>query len=45
MEAFGLPPSKRVGDLRQLCEAAIDRGDLQERQDAAYYITYLRSLI
>src|SRR6185369_14090228 len=42
MEAFGLPPSKRVGDLRKLCEDAVERGDLQERQDAAYYVDYLR---
>src|SRR5215831_20064116 len=42
MEAFGLPPSKRIGELRQLCEDAIERGDLQERQEAAYYVDYLR---
>jgi poly(A) polymerase len=42
MEAFGLPPSKRVGDLRKLCEEAVERGDLEERQEASYYVEYLR---
>jgi poly(A) polymerase len=42
MEAFGLPPSKRIGDLRKLCEEAVERGELEERRDAAYYLEYLR---
>jgi poly(A) polymerase len=45
MESFGLPPSKRIGDLRKLCEDAIDRGELEERQDAAYYLEFLRDKI
>jgi poly(A) polymerase len=45
MEAFALPPSKRIGDLRKLCEEAIERGELQERQDAGYYVEYLRKTI
>ncbi|HVZ72367.1 MAG TPA: HDIG domain-containing protein [Polyangia bacterium] len=43
MEAFALPPSKRIGDLRKLCEDAVERGDLQERQEAAYYVEWLRN--
>jgi poly(A) polymerase len=43
MEAFGLPPSKRIGDLRKLCEDAVERGELEERRDAAYYVDYLRT--
>jgi len=42
MEAFSLPPSKRVGDLRKLCEDAVERGELEERQEAPYYVEYLR---
>jgi poly(A) polymerase len=42
MEEFKLPPSKRIGDLRKLCEEAIERGELEERRDASYYIDYLR---
>jgi poly(A) polymerase len=43
MEAFSLPPSKRVGDLRKLCEDAVERGELEERRDAAYYVEFLRA--
>jgi poly(A) polymerase len=42
MEAFNLPPSRRVGELRKLCEDAIERGELQERQPSEYYVDYLR---
>ena len=42
METFGLPPSKRIGDLRKLCEDAVERGELEERRDAPYYIEFLR---
>lgn len=42
MQAFGLPPSKQIGDLRKLCEDAVERGELEERRDAAYYVEYLR---
>jgi poly(A) polymerase len=42
MEAFKLPPSRRVGELRKLCEDAIERGELSERQPSEYYVDYLR---
>lgn len=42
MTAFGLPPSRRIGELRKLCEDAIARGELAERQAADYYVDYLR---
>jgi poly(A) polymerase len=42
MEGFALAPGKRIGELRKLCEDAIESGVLQERQDAAYYIEYLK---
>jgi poly(A) polymerase len=45
MAAFGLPPSKQIGDLRKLCEDAVERGELEERRDAAYYVEYLRKVI
>jgi poly(A) polymerase len=43
MSAFQLPPSRRIGELRKLCEDAIDRGDIIERQNAEYYLDYLRT--
>ena len=42
MEAFALPPSKRIGDIRMICQDAIERGELEERREAGYYIEYLR---
>jgi poly(A) polymerase len=42
MEAFKLAPSRRVGELRKLCEEAIERGELSERQPSEYYVDYLR---
>lgn len=44
MDAFHLSPSKRIGELRALCEAAIARGELEERQPADYYVAFLRKL-
>ncbi len=43
MEAFSLPPSRRVGDIRKLCQDAVERGELEERRDAAYYIDFLKN--
>ena len=43
MEAFKLPPSRRVGDIRKLCQDAVERGELEERRDAAYYIDFLKN--
>jgi len=42
MEAFALPPSKRIGDIRMICQDAIERGELEERREAGYYIEFLR---
>jgi poly(A) polymerase len=42
MAAFNLSPSRRIGELRKLCEDAIDRAELVERQPSEYYLDYLR---
>lgn len=42
MKAFGIPPSRRLGDLKKALEAAVDAGDVLSHQDAAFYIAYLR---
>jgi poly(A) polymerase len=42
MEAFRLPPGRRIGELRRLCEQAVERGELEERREPAYYIAYLQ---
>ncbi len=41
MGHFDLPPSKLIGDLKKALEAAVDRGELEERREDAYYIAYL----
>ena len=43
MTAFNLPLSKRIGDLRKLCEEAVEAGELAERQEADYYVEFLRA--
>jgi poly(A) polymerase len=42
MEAFGVPPSKRLGDLMKQLTAAAEDGEVQGGQPAEYYIEYLR---
>jgi poly(A) polymerase len=42
MQAFNLPPSRRVGDIRKLCQEAVERGELEERRDSDYYVEFLR---
>jgi poly(A) polymerase len=42
MEQLGIPPTKRIGDLKRLCEAAIEAGDLEAHQPSEYYIDWLR---
>jgi len=42
MEQLGVPPSKKIGDLKKLCEGAVDRGELEARQPSEYYIDWLR---
>jgi poly(A) polymerase len=42
MQAFALPAGRRIGELRKLCEDAIEKGELEERRDADYYVDFLR---
>ncbi|MEO6772314.1 MAG: HD domain-containing protein [Kofleriaceae bacterium] len=41
MDSFEIPPSRLIGDLKRLLEAAIERGELEARREDAYYVTYL----
>jgi len=38
---YGIPPSKRIGDIKKALEAACERGELEERQGDAYYLEYI----
>jgi poly(A) polymerase len=40
-ERFGIPPSRRIGDLKRELEAAVERGELEERREDAYYLDWL----
>jgi poly(A) polymerase len=42
MERFGIPPSKRIGELKQALEAAVERGDLEARREDDYYLAWLQ---
>ena len=41
MEAFELPPSRLIGDLKRTLEAAIERGELEPRREDAYYVAHI----
>ena len=41
MERFGLPPSRKIGDLKRLLEHQVQAGELQAGQDAEYYVDWL----
>jgi poly(A) polymerase len=42
MKAFGLPPSRKIGDLKKALEACIDQGEVASHQPAEAYIAFLR---
>jgi poly(A) polymerase len=41
MQAFGLPPSRRIGDIKRALEAAVEAGEVPAQQDADFYVEYL----
>ncbi len=41
MKEFGVPPSKRLGDLMKQLEDSVEAGDMESEQPAEYYIAYL----
>jgi poly(A) polymerase len=42
MTAFGLPPSRRVGEVKRALEAAVDAGEVPSHQPAEVYLVFLR---
>jgi poly(A) polymerase len=40
-ERFGIPPSRRIGDLKRALEEACERGELEERREDEYYLEWL----
>jgi len=41
MEAFGIPPSKRIGDVKRALEAAVTAGEVPSHQESAFYVQFL----
>jgi poly(A) polymerase len=41
MEAFELPPSRLIGDLKRALETSIESGDLEARREDAYYVAHI----
>jgi poly(A) polymerase len=42
MKAFGIPPSRKIGEIKKALEAAIDSGELASHEGTEFYLTYLR---
>ncbi|MDP9034127.1 MAG: HD domain-containing protein [Myxococcota bacterium] len=43
MDFFGLPPSRKVGDLKRALESAVDAGEVPARQPVEAYLEFLRA--
>lgn len=41
MDAFGLAPSRLIGDLKRHLEQAVEAGSLEARREDAYYVAHL----
>jgi poly(A) polymerase len=41
MDAFEIPPSRLIGDLKRALEQRIEAGELEARREDAYYVAYL----
>ncbi|AUX24876.1 metal-dependent phosphohydrolase [Sorangium cellulosum] len=42
MKAFGIPPSRRVGEIKRGLEEAVEAGEVPSHQDAEVYLAFLR---
>jgi poly(A) polymerase len=43
MKAFGLPPSRKIGEIKRALEVAVDAGEIPSHQEAAFYVDLLRA--
>jgi poly(A) polymerase len=42
MTAFGLQPSRQLGDLKRALEAAVEAGEIEERLETGAYVEFVR---
>jgi poly(A) polymerase len=45
MEHFQLPPSRQIGDLKRALEESVDKGELEPRREAEYYLAHVAKLL
>jgi poly(A) polymerase len=43
MKAFGLKPSRQIGDIKRTLEEAVDAGELQPGQPSEFYVEFVRT--
>jgi poly(A) polymerase len=43
MVHFGLPPSRRIGELKEWLEAQVEEGRLEAQRDSDYYVEWLEA--
>ena len=41
MKEFGIPPSRRIGDMKRALEAAVDAGEIPPHQDSEFYVQFV----
>jgi poly(A) polymerase len=41
MRAFGLPPSRKIGDMKKALEAAVEAGEIEPHQPADAYLAFI----
>lgn len=41
MRAFGLPPSRKIGEVKRALEAAVEAGELEGYQESEYYVAFV----
>lgn len=41
MAAFGIPPSKKLGDIKRALELAVEAGEIEERLEAGAYVQFI----
>ena len=41
MKAFGIPPSRKIGDIKRALEAAVDAGEIPGHEESAFYVAFV----
>ena len=41
MKAFGIPPSRKIGEIKKMLEDAIAKGEIEERLPNEAYVEFI----